>query len=320
MRLAGTLRALGNRPQTANRLVRMSAVLAAPYLPTAPKDGPSHAEAYPHGLRSLSEQPTTIYSALKRLGPTFEETPMPSPSMFIKPASVFYEFDGRRKRWDVVENHPSVGAVLYHKGLQCFLIVRQFRPAVYATELRAAPLNSLPAPSRVVGFTYELCAGLVDKAKSVKQLDGDPDLDKDFKDFAASRPALYAAQANGCVEGLGFEVPLERIHDLGSSVSSAGTSGARHAMFYAEVDDSMRASAGGGLQDHNECIEVLALPLDSTPAFVLDGALPKSPGLMFGLLWGYHTVKQRGGLAEAPTANWNPNLTQELTLQPVLPA
>ncbi|GFH20975.1 uncharacterized protein HaLaN_18187, partial [Haematococcus lacustris] len=82
----------------------------------------------------------------------------------------------------------------------------------------------------------------------------------------------------------------------------------------------MRASAGGGLQDHNECIEVLALPLDSTPAFVLDGALPKSPGLMFGLLWGYHTVKQRGSLAEAPTANWNPNLTQELTLQPVLPA
>lgn len=35
---------------------------------------------------------------------------------------------------------------------------------------------------------------------------------------------------------------------------------------------------GGGLLAHGECIEVLALPFDSSQAFVMDGSQPKSPG------------------------------------------
>ncbi len=46
----------------------------------------------------------------------------------------------------------------------------------------------------------------------------------------------------------------------------------------------MRVTGGGGLQDHGECIEVLALPLESAESFVLDAKQPKSPGLMFGVI------------------------------------
>ncbi len=38
-------------------------------------------------------------------------------------------------------------------------------------------------------------------------------------------------------------------------------------------------------RETGEAIEVLALPLDSAQAFMDDTALPKSAGLLFGLLW-----------------------------------
>jgi UDP-sugar diphosphatase len=57
-------------------------------------------------------------------------------------------------------------------------------------------------------------------------------------------------------------------------------------MFYVEVDDSMRVQgSGGGLDDTGESIEILALPLKQADGFIFDDGLPKSPGLMFGLLW-----------------------------------
>ncbi len=34
---------------------------------------------------------------------------------------------GKERRWDVVESHASVGVVLYHKDLDAWIIVRQFR-------------------------------------------------------------------------------------------------------------------------------------------------------------------------------------------------
>jgi hypothetical protein len=62
--------------------------------------------------------------------------------------------------------------------------------------------------------------------------------------------------------------------------------GSRHSMFYVEVDDSMRAKgSGGGLDDTGESIEILALPLKQADGFIFDDMLPKSPGLMFGLMW-----------------------------------
>ncbi len=42
---------------------------------------------------------------------------------------------------------------------------------------------------------------------------------------------------------------------------------------------------GGGLADHGEAIEVLALPLESVPAFVMDQQLGKSAGILFSLTW-----------------------------------
>ena len=85
-----------------------------------------------------------------------------------------------------------------------------------------------------------------------------------------------------------------------------------------QVDDSMRdEAAGGGLHTAGEAIEVLALPYQSVPEFVVDDSQPKSPGLMFGLLWA-HQALGTGKLKGRKAAGGM--LTEELTLRPVLPA
>ncbi|GFR45003.1 hypothetical protein Agub_g6313 [Astrephomene gubernaculifera] len=260
-------------------------------------------EFYPHGLKTLTPG-NTIVEALQLLGPGFQLRPLDTPSPYVRPKMALYDFNGKQRRWDVVEAHSSVGVVLYHRDLDSWILVRQFRPAVYASLLRQAEAAGQPPPPFSAAFTYELCAGLIDKSKSNVEICQEEIL-----------------------EECGFAVPLECLREVGTGISAAGTEGVPHTIYYAEVDSSMCvAGAGGGLLSHGECIEVLALPLTASQRFVGDSSLPKSPGLMFGLTWGYFN-KLNGSLGTRPAAaadgadgGSNPLLTEELTLRPVLPA
>jgi hypothetical protein len=61
-------------------------------------------------------------------------------------------------------------------------------------------------------------------------------------------------------------------------------------LLLAQIDNSKRVNAGGGLEHTGEAIEVLALPFSSVPKFVLDLSIAKSTGLMFGLLWAHNAL------------------------------
>ncbi|CAL8470972.1 g10514 [Coccomyxa elongata] len=200
-------------------------------------------------------------ATLKRLGEV-DIVPSPGESKFVHPQTVMYHLDGRKRRWDMVAAHSSVGIILYHKQLHSLLMVRQFRPAVYASRWKEAREEGRPQPPLSAGFTFELCAGIIDKSKSLEDI---------------AREEVE--------EECGFVVPVEAVRPVTMYVSSTGISGAKHHMFCVDVDDSMRTSSGGGLQDTGEAIEVLALPLDTAQAFMDDHSLFKSAGLLFGLLW-----------------------------------
>ena len=49
-------------------------------------------------------------------------------------------------------------------------------------------------------------------------------------------------------EECGFEVSSDKLQWVTQYVGAVGTSGARHDMFYVEVDESMRVNQGGGLE------------------------------------------------------------------------
>lgn len=88
-----------------------------------------------------------------RLGLPFELVAMET-SNFIKPASAMFQLDGKRRRWDVIESHSSVGIVIYHSDIDAFIIVRQFRPPVYACAMREAKLAGSVQPLYSAGAHF----------------------------------------------------------------------------------------------------------------------------------------------------------------------
>ena len=173
-------------------------------------------------------------------------------------------------------SHSSVAVVLYHTTRNAFILVRQFRPAVYAATFRDVVEErgnndddddaSIVLPLEC-GLTFELCAGIV----------GDkPEL------------SLLQIAQEEILEECGFRVPLDGITKVTSFLTAVGISGSRQTIFAAKVDDSM-GGGGGGLAEHGEAIEVVALPAESVEAFIMDETVGKSSGLMWALSWAMHS-------------------------------
>ena len=175
----------------------------------------------------------------------FSLKPLVNPK-FISYSLATYEQNGIAKDWEVVEAHDSVAVLIYHKERQSFVLVKQFRPAVY--------LNNQD------GMTIELCAGLVDKKCSLAQI---------------TKEEIF--------EECGYDVPVDSIERITTFHTSVGFAGSKQSLYYAEVDDSMRVSDGGGID--SELIEVTELPVSKAKEFIYDESIAKTPGLMFAFLW-----------------------------------
>jgi len=165
---------------------------------------------------------------------------------FIATSFATYEQNGIKKSWEIVEAHDSVSILLYHKEKEAFVLVKQFRPAVY--------LNNDD------GMTVELCAGIVDKKLSLVQI----------------------AQEE-IEEECGYAVSLDDIIKITSFHTSVGFAGSKQTLYFALVDESMKVSEGGGV-DHEQ-IEVVYLPLKEAQALIYDEKIAKTPGLMFAFMW-----------------------------------
>jgi len=165
---------------------------------------------------------------------------------FIATSFATYEQDGIKKSWEVVQAHDSVAILIYHKEKKSFVLVKQFRPAVY--------LNNND------GMTVELCAGIVDKKLSLKEI-AKEEID----------------------EGCGYAVPLQNIEKITSFHTSVGFAGSKQTLYVTEVDESMKVSEGGGV-DHEQ-IEVVYLPIDEAKNLIYDENIAKTSGLMFAFKW-----------------------------------
>lgn len=269
------------------------------------------ADWYPHGMSSLAGGHMMSHT-LTRLGSKFEVSPMPK-SAFVKPYSITYEMDGARaglgsgletngawihgagagachlpaplmrppgpassgqdRRWDAVEAHASVAGVLYHTSRRAALLVRQFRPAVFAAARREAALAGTPAPCLAAGFTYELCAGIADKHGL----------------------GVQEVMVEEMAEEAGFAVAPSDLIRVTSIITALGVSGARQTIFAAAVDDAQETGSRGGLARDGEAIEVLALPVERIPDFLDDERIAKSAGAMYALLWLRDRLAENGG-------------------------
>jgi UDP-sugar diphosphatase len=165
---------------------------------------------------------------------------------FIATSLATYEQEGIQKSWEIVQAHDSVAVLIYHTEIRSFILVKQFRPAVY--------LNNEN------GMTIELCAGIVDKDLSLEEI-----------------------AKEEIEEECGYSVPLEGIKRITSFHTSVGFAGSKQTLYFAEVDESMKVSEGGGV-DHEQ-IEVVYLSVDEAKAMIYDESIAKTPGLMFSFMW-----------------------------------
>ena len=165
---------------------------------------------------------------------------------FVKTALATYTQNGIAKSWEIVESHNSVAILIYHRERNAFVLVKQFRPPVYHRNGD--------------GMTIEMCAGLIDKEKSLEQI-----------------------AKEEIEEECGFNVPLGQIERITKVLSAVGTSGGHQVIYYAEVDESMRVSEGGGIED--EQIEVVEIAINQARTFMYDESIGKTVGLMFAFMW-----------------------------------
>ena len=165
---------------------------------------------------------------------------------FISTSLATYRQNGIQKEWEVVQAHDSVAILIYHKQQDAFILVKQFRAAVYLNNKK--------------GMTIELCAGIVDKALSLKEI-----------------------AKEEIEEECGYSVPLEKIEKITSFYTSVGFAGSRQTLYYAQIDEQMKISEGGGVD--GEMIEVISLPVKDAKALIYDETVAKTPGLMFAFMW-----------------------------------
>ncbi|XOB61185.1 NUDIX domain-containing protein [Campylobacterota bacterium DY0563] len=166
---------------------------------------------------------------------------------YVHPVKISYIQNGISKNWEAVKSFDSVAVLLFHEEKNAFLLVKQFRPPVYLNDT-----------SKVC--TYELCAGIVDKEKSLEKIVQE-EID----------------------EECGYAVPINNIEKITSFYTNVGVSGGCQTLYYAKIDESMKKHKGGGIND--EEIELLFLPLEDYKEFMFDESKAKTPGLLFSFLW-----------------------------------
>ncbi|KAJ8341328.1 hypothetical protein SKAU_G00336190 [Synaphobranchus kaupii] len=202
-------------------------------------------------------------------------------SNYMKPFRVHYSQNGTKKSWDFMRTHDSVSVLIFNTSSNCFILVKQFRPAVYMCEweksrpaqpeeeeaseaaAEAGEEKNSHLPPASAGVTYELCAGLVDK----------PEL------------SLEEIARQEVLEECGYDVPVTKLRKITSCRSGVGVTGAKQTMFYVEVSDENCVGEGGGQPEEGELIEVVKVPLQEAMNFAYDENIPKTMGVIFSFMW-----------------------------------
>jgi UDP-sugar diphosphatase len=102
-------------------------------------------------------------------------------------------------------------------------------------------------------MSIELCAGIVDKNLTLQKI----------------------AQEE-IEEECGYAVALESVEKITSFYTSVGFAGSKQTLYYVEVDESMKVSDGGGVDD--ELIEVVLLSIEDAKEFIYNENIVKTPG------------------------------------------
>lgn len=189
-------------------------------------------------------------------------------SNFVKPLRMRYVQNGTQKLWDFNKIHDSVAILIYNVTRKVFILVRQFRPAVYYSSIPTRDglfvdtHNTEIFPPIEQGFTLELCAGVVDKNLSIEEI--------------AKEEVL---------EECGYDVPVSSFKKIMTYREGIGITGDKQTLFYVEVSDDMKVSEGGGNPKEGEMIDVIEMTVEDAKKYMGSGDVMSPGGFLFALMW-----------------------------------
>ncbi|KAG2378894.1 hypothetical protein C9374_008042 [Naegleria lovaniensis] len=190
-------------------------------------------------------------------------------SKWIRLQRMYYNQNGIEKTWDIAVTRDSVSCLIYQKSQKAFIIVKQFRPALFARQV--TDLNQDPSGPNVIlpekiKFSFELCAGISDKNVSPVE-------------------TIQAELEEEC----GFRIPLDKIQSVKTYYTGTASNASMQQLFYVEMDDesekAWKINAGGGLESEGEIIEVFKLPLEHVHEFLTDTTTLKPATLFYAITW-----------------------------------
>uniref|UniRef100_A0A0K0DC99 Nudix hydrolase domain-containing protein n=1 Tax=Angiostrongylus cantonensis TaxID=6313 RepID=A0A0K0DC99_ANGCA len=174
----------------------------------------------------------------------------------------------QERTFDLVLRHSSVAILLYHTVLKKFVFVKQFRPAVLVGHILRLPENF---------------------GKQLKEID--------WSKYDASEGYTLELCA-----GL-IDKDLPTIDIMKEEIEEECT----QYLFYAEIDDSMKISEGGGNVNEGEVITKVFLTQDEALAFISNDHCLGPPSMLYALLWWFaHKNGQRKTSSTQNAYTWKP--------------
>jgi UDP-sugar diphosphatase len=200
---------------------------------------------------------------------SFDENITASP--YLRPIRLHFERRGKNRFWDLALEHDSVACVLYHKDKNALIFVQQFRPPVFVRKVRQLPENTGKTIHEIewsiypvsLGETIELCAGLMDKV---------------------GKNALETIKEE-IIEECGYNVEKNNIKLIKKYIPSVSVSGSHHHVYYAEINDSMKISEGGGNETEGEYIKKVLMTIDEARAYIEKESVDSPPGFLYAVKW-----------------------------------
>lgn len=186
-----------------------------------------------------------------------ELKPLNRNSIYLKPFSIEYSYNGKQKSENCVKQHDAVAIIIYNTTRKVLVFVKQFRPPVYISDVPESErgnvdMNKYPSS---LGITLEVCAGIVDKNLTLPQI--------------AKEEVL---------EECGYDVPLSNLVEIGHTDSSP-----KITTYYCEVTDEMKINVGGGVDE--EMIDTVEMSVDDIKAYINQEHVRSPPSFMFCIYW-----------------------------------
>ncbi|KAI1897770.1 hypothetical protein AGOR_G00086690 [Albula goreensis] len=227
-------------------------------------------------------------------------------SNHLKPFRVHYSQNGTKKSWDFMRTHESVSILIFNTTSHCFILVKQFRPAVYVCEWE----RSKPGRAEEKEEGESAAAGSapeeeMEKKEAEPEAEGDgegagetgsaPDLPPvsvgvtyELCAGLVDKPDLPLEEIarQGVLHECGYDVPAAKLRRITSYRSGVGVTGAKQTLFYAEVSEEnhVGVTVAEGETKPREG-EVVKVPLHEAMTFAYDESIPKTMPVIFSFVW-----------------------------------